>query len=319
MIEIRRILCPVDFSDDARRALRHALALARSHKSAVTALYVQPVVPAVAIGLEAPALGGAVLTPADRERITAALTDVVREAGASEVSVDVVVSDDVSVPREILRLAEATPADLLVMGSHGRTGFDRLMLGSVTEKVLRKAPCPVLVLPHHAADAPPHANAVFTRIVCPIDFSDASKEALRYALALAQEADAHLTVLHVLQYELDAMPGDVTDSLEAYGHVSMAEFRAACEAQARARVATVLPEAARACCSSDTLLVSGTPHREILRVAAERQSDLIVMGIEGRGAIDRALFGSTAQQVLRHAHCPVLTLRPRTDAREPLP
>jgi nucleotide-binding universal stress UspA family protein len=333
MTELRRILCPVDFSDNARRALRHALALARWHDSTVTAIYVQPVVPAVAIGLEAPALGGALLTPADRERITTALADVIREAQAPEVPTEIVVSDDVSVPREIVRLAETLPADLLVMGSHGRTGFDRLLLGSVAEKVLRKAPCPVLVVPHHTAEAPSHPQAVFTRIVCPVDFSDASMEALGYALALAQEADAQLTVLHVLEYKVASMTGDLAESLAAYGHISAADFRAACEEQARERLATIIPEATRAYCSPDTLLVSGMPHREILRAAAGRQADLIVMGIEGRGAIDLALFGSTAQQVLRRAPCPVLTLRgPRRDevraanersdtthTREPLP
>ena len=90
---------------------------------------------------------------------------------------------------EVVARASAMPSDLIVMGTHGRAGFERVVLGSVTEKVLRRAPCPVLTVPRNVADAVPAPPVLFTRIVCAVDFSDCSIHALNYAMSLAQEAD----------------------------------------------------------------------------------------------------------------------------------
>ena len=100
-------------------------------------------------------------------------------------------------PEAMVWRARTTLADLIVIGTHGRSGFERLMLGSVAEKVLRKAACPVLTVPAHAPDAVPREAGSVRRILCPVDFSSSSEDALEYALAsLAQEAHARLTVLH---------------------------------------------------------------------------------------------------------------------------
>ena len=99
---------------------------------------------------------------------------------------------------EILERSSALPSDLIVMGTHGRHGFDRLVLGSVTEKVIRKARCPVMTVPPGTAEAVP-ASPLFKRILCAIDFSDASLKALDHAMSLAEEADAHLTLAHVVE------------------------------------------------------------------------------------------------------------------------
>ena len=101
---------------------------------------------------------------------------------------------------EILRQAIDRKADLIVMGTHGRTGLRHVLLGSVTEKIIRNASCPVLVVPPHAAAVGGDASAVFKRIVCATDFSKPSGAALTYALALAQEADARLTLLHAIEF-----------------------------------------------------------------------------------------------------------------------
>lgn len=152
---------------------------------------------------------------------------------------------------------------------------------------------------------------VYQRILCPVDFSDSSLTALQYGLSLAQEADAQLTVLHVLEYGMHEWP-EIYDAFISNQHVSLEDFRTHCRESSRERLELAVPAEARTYCTVETLLSEGKPYREIIRVAGERQCDLIVMGVHGRNALDLALFGSTTQQVVRMATAPVLTVRQPT-------
>jgi nucleotide-binding universal stress UspA family protein len=206
---------------------------------------------------------------------------------------------------EIVEHARSMPADLLVLGTHGRSGIERLFLGSVAERVLRLADCPVLTVPVQQPDAVPAASPVFKTIVCPIDFSPPSLLALEHALSLAREADANLTILHVASLAIEPT------TFEATAAMTIAEYRRRTEAELEARLRAAVPADAGTYCHVDTMMVHGTPGREVVRVATERRADVIVMGVHGRGAVDLALFGSTTQHVVRAAHCPVLTIRQR--------
>ena len=305
MIQIRNILCPIDFSEYSRRALDHAVAIARWYDSAITVLHVYSSTPIAAYAPGSPVLESTALTPADIEQLTAHTRRFVDAADVGDIPVEVVIVEG-NIAAEILSRARQT--GLLVIGTHGRSGFDRLVLGSVTEKMLRKAACPVLTVPRAAPGTAPGSAVLFKRILCPIDFSDVSTNALNYAMSVAQEADAHLTVLHVMTYEMELTP-DMSESLLAYSHLNKEEFRQACEDNSRELLKAAVPDTVRAYCTVETLLATGTPYREILRVAAEQRSDLIVMGAQGRGAVDLMFFGSTTQHVVRQATCPVLTLR----------
>ena len=128
-------------------------------------------------------------------------------------------------------------------------------------------------------------------------------------MSLAQEADARLTVLHAMVYHLEEEAPEMYETLIADRHLSVPEFRSRCEEHSRERLAAAVPDAVRAYCIVETMLAAGKPYREILRVAGEQQADLIVMGVQGRGAADLMFFGSTTQHVVRQATCPVLTLR----------
>jgi nucleotide-binding universal stress UspA family protein len=194
-------------------------------------------------------------------------------------------------------------ADLLVIGTHGGSGFERLVLGSVTEKVLRKARCPVLTVPRRLSDPVPSGPVLFKRILCAVDFSESSMHALKYALSLAQEADGCLTVMHVLAPELVGAVGIGEE------HVSLAALHRQGEEEARQQLEMAVPQSARAYCKAESILLRGKPWREILQVASDRQAELIVMGVQGRGAADLLFFGSTTHHVVRQAVCPVLTLR----------
>jgi len=203
---------------------------------------------------------------------------------------------------EILDRARDWPADLVVMGTHGRGGFERWVLGSVTEKVLRKASCPVLTVPPPAGGLNPAGPVLFRSIVCPVDFSGASLAALGYALKLAEESCAEITVLHVLEWLLEEEPGARIAGFD------VPEFRRYLEKDARERLLTLVPADARDWCRPREAVVGGRPWREILRVAEETRADLVVMGVRGRNPVDLALFGSTTQHVVRGARCPVLVV-----------
>jgi nucleotide-binding universal stress UspA family protein len=295
MIRITRVLCPVDFSDISQHALDHAAAIARWYQAQLTLLYVFVTRPT----MDAPPL---VLEDADRECLQKSIRRMAAGLPA-DVRVDLRVEQAEHVHSEVLRQLAATGADLLVVGSHGRSGFQRLFLGSVTEKVIRKATCPTLVVPPRAADVPPDAPVQFKRILCAIDFSESSLSALAYALNLAEEADAHLTLLHVIE-----MPPELRENPLA-PDFDIDRIHAAAEAEARRRLQDLIPDQARNYATVDTAVVEGGAYRRVLQRAAEEQADLIVLGVHGRSAIDRLVFGSTTHHVIRAATCPVLIVR----------
>ena len=124
--------------------------------------------------------------------------------------------------REILHVAASLPADLIVMGTHGASGFEHLVLGSVTEKVFRKAGCPVMTVPPRA-----HATSVlpFKQLLCAIDFSESSPAGVELAVSLAQDAGAGLTIVHVIQWPWEERPPPLLDELPPDQTATLAEFR----------------------------------------------------------------------------------------------
>jgi nucleotide-binding universal stress UspA family protein len=304
MLSIRRVLCPVDLSDCSQHALDHAAAIARWYESAVTVLHVFTT-PVAAVPV--PGWAGPVPAALDREHVLAQLSAVVSAAGRPGVST-ALMSRDGDAVREILAAATELPADLLVIGTHGRSGFERLVLGSVAEKVLRRAACPVLSVPPRAAGAGPSTSIVFKRILCPIDFSGPSEQALRYATSLAQEADAHLTVMHVIEHDVYEL-ADLYEGFMSNERLSIADYRTRVREVCRERLELATSDDVRQYCTVEAALTDGKPYKEILRLAGAQGSDVIVMGVRGRSPADLAFFGSTTQHVVRQAACPVLTIR----------
>lgn len=295
MTRITRILCPVDFSEISQHALDHASAIALWYQARLTVLYVYANRPT----MDLPPL---VLEAADRERL---LSDLRQMAAAvpREVEVEFRVEEADSAHGEILAQLQVTHADLLVLGTHGRSGVERLFLGSVTEKVVRKAPCPTLVVPPRAPDVPAGTPIQFHRILCAVDFSDSSLHALAYAISLAKEADARLTLLHVVEFPAALMQE------QAILEKDVSRIRDAAAAGARRRLNDLIPDQARTYCTVETTVVDGRAYREILRHAAERNVEVVVMGVHGRGALEM-VFGSTTHHVVRASVCPVLIVRP---------
>ena len=301
MISIQQILCPVDFSEHSRHAVHHAVALAKWYRASVTLLHVQSPVGVPAGPPEV--LPTLVLTREQRQELLGSLRSMVATEAGEAVLTEVDVAEG-NPFREIVERARTMKSDLIVMGTHGASGFERLLLGSVTEKVLRKAPCPVLTVPPRAHDVMP-IPPLYKRILCAVDFSDSSMRALKYALSLAQEADGCLTVAHVFELE-GSMAANWRTALTPS---SIRSELARLEEERREKLAHAVPEDARTYCEIETVMVGGTPYREILQLADEKKSELIVVGVHGRSGADLLFFGSTTNHVVRQASCPVLTVR----------
>lgn len=302
MIDIHRILCPVDFSEPSRRALAHAVTLARWYRARLTVLHAYHVMPLAPM---APEMSPALALPAEvREQLRGELERFAEPAGADAVPVEFAVVEG-SAAREILRRAQDDPTDLIVIGTHGRSGFERFMLGSVTEKILHRASCAVLTIPCRTASTPP--VPVFERVLCALDFSACSMHALDHAISLAQEANACLTIAHVFEADVP-MSSDWRTTLTPE---RVRQALVALEEEGQAQLARAVPRNLGSSCTVDTVMTSGQPAKELLKLADERNADLIVLGVRGRNAADLMFFGSTTNTIIRRAACPVLAVHSR--------
>lgn len=298
MIEFKHIICPIDFSEMSIRALAHAAALAQWYDAQLMVLHVVPTFESMQVRGD---LGEPVrvVTPMPRDQV---LEEMRRSfdvgAPSSQVSHVAESGDPQTV---IVDEAVSKGADLIVIGTHGRRGFKRLLLGSVTETVLREAPCPVLTVPPHSPAAI-SKTVTFKRILCPIDFSPSALQALGFALDLARQADGLVTLLHVVEWFAEEEP-------RASAHFDVPEYRRYVGADAEERLRQLVAGEPHTWAEIDNVVAFGRAHREILRAAETKPADLIVMGAQGRGGVGLSLFGSTTQQVVRGATCPVLTVR----------
>jgi nucleotide-binding universal stress UspA family protein len=295
MIQIRHVLCPVDLSDLSRRALAHAGAMARRYGAQVTVLHVVPNL--APIHVPSP-----LLDDAERARVDAGMRQLTAHL-PGELVIDLRIQEAADVSREILAQAAAVPADLLVLGSHGRSGFSRVLLGSTAEKLVHRAVCPTMVVPPQGPDASPDEPVRFRRILCPVDFSDIARRAVAYALDLVEGDDAQVTLLHVIE-----VPPEWSE-LPLSSPIDVDRIRAAAAADALRRLRELVPRDALKSRRARTAAREGAAYGEILAQALEDRADLIVMGVRGRHAIDRMVFGSNTIRVLRASACPVLIIR----------
>ena len=295
MTPIRHILCPVDLSDGSRRALEHAAALARPGQSRLTVLHVYSTLSAADV---APMLDD-VSVRIDPDCLTRELEAFVLPVAAGlSLGLRLRRADDVR--RAIVEEADTVGADLLVIGSHGRSGFERLLLGSTAERVVRRSTCPVLVVPPQSV---PPDDGRFRQIVCGIDFSAASLQAFRCAIQTVTAKGADVTLVHAIE-----MPPELHDR-QIVAAYDVEAIRAAAELGSRSRLEAIVAGDGAAPVRVNAAVVEGRAHREILKIASARNADLVVLGTHGRSAIDRYVFGSNTDGVLRGAPCPVLTVR----------
>ena len=299
MIEFKNVLCAIDLSDASVRTLKYAAAVARWYKARLTVLHVAPTFDAMQV--RAGTIGDAIdiVQPMPREEV---LNELRASLAASKIA-----ADDATLAAEagepvatLVDQALSIPADLLVMGTHGRSGFDRLLLGSVTEKVLHKAPCPILTVPPHAPQTA-ETGGMFSRILCPVDFSPSALQAFGFAVDLARQSSGSVIALHAIEW--------LADDVRGHAKFNVQDYRQHLIDDAHSRLRGLIADQPGETGSIEDVVVAGRAYREVLKTADTRTADLIVMGAQGRGGVGLTLFGSTTQQVVRGATCPVLTVR----------
>lgn len=272
---LQRILVPVDLSDFSAVALRWAALFQRRLGARLTVLYAsQPWIP-IDI-MEGPAAYALQTSTEFRERMDRDLREYVEthlQAGHDAVETRIV---EDSPAQAILSTAESIDADLIVMGTHGHTGWRRALLGSIAEKVVHHTDRPVLCIP-------PGASETIGKILCPVNFTPLARVALEHAATLAETFDAELLVVHVMD------TSDPDAGIEG-------EFAAWIEPHVRSR------------CRYAHVLASGNAAEETIRLANDAHADLIVLGSQHKRFADASVIGSTTERVIRFAKRPVMAV-----------
>lgn len=296
MVSITRVLCPIDFSDCSLHALGYALAIARQFGASVEILHVMPdPLPAGRAGMQARLES---IRTAAQAAAVVQMKQAIEAAAGTDLSADTAIEHGNPSAQVVARAAASAPG-LVVMGTHGRGALGRLVLGSVAEEVVRQIDCPLLLVPARITDPP--AAHLFANLLCPIDFSGSSLSALAFALALTERTNGRLTVLHAIEA--------LADESRLLHRGSSPELNQQLHDDARGQMQAALPAQAARRVSTEMITVPGRAGDEILRAMADRGIDTIVMGVHGRGVVNRLLLGSTIGRVLRAASCPVLTVR----------
>jgi len=284
-ISLRNILLPTDFSPCSETALAYAVGLCRRYDTTLHTVtvvpeeitdYVQPPDPFSlrhSAEKKMSSLGGAELLRGIKHR------ELVKEGFVSDILAD---------------LIDRLEIDLIVLGTHGRGGIKKLVLGSVAEEVIDSALCPVLTVGPQVSSKL-EAELKLRRILCATDLLHSSTRALTYAVWLAEHEHAHLTLLYVLKVPTDAPLGYAESERE----------------RALKRLMQLLPPEASTSVETEFIVEIGVPGEQILKVAEVQDADLIVMGPHhtAYARVSTHLPWVIPHQVLCHARCPVLTVR----------
>ncbi|MHB8616547.1 MAG: universal stress protein [Candidatus Acidiferrales bacterium] len=285
-ITLKNILFLTDFSEPSEAALPFAAEIARAYGAKTFALHVLRPDPllystpaSVAIATEAQEEGA----KAEMQRIGSYLAGMPHET---------MMEWGIGMWPTIARAIKENHIDLIVLGTHGRTGAEKLLLGSVAEEIFRRSPVPVLTIGPEVPNSV-HTGARFRRVLFATDFSPHSLAAWPYALSFAQENQARLVLLHV---------APKANGKEKFGEIP----------SPLARLNALLEKDAGLWCHPEATVEYGDPGTGILETAKERGVDLIVLGIRNTadhlGAATH-LERATAHKVVAHARCPVLTVR----------
>lgn len=287
MNKLRNILFSTDFSPASRMAFRSALELAAASRAKLWIAHVIPAIPTGPIPRVYREMDAFLRSEADKR--LRVLTGAAHARGVAARGLPLS-----GVPHEaVRRAARACRAELIVLGTHGRTGLARALLGSVATRIIATAPCPVLSVARRRGGVVPR------RVLFATDFSEASRPAWKIALRLAKTNGARLRIVHVW-----------TPLARSQGaRWAYAEAEEEVRADAWRRLQSLLRTARRACVRAEAALLPGVAHEAIARSARSMTDVWVVVGTHGRTGLAGAILGSVAMRVVATAPCPVLTIR----------
>lgn len=293
-LRLKTILVPIDFSTASLYPIQWAKFIAQRTKAAIHLVNVHDFGYPIAQALTPPVIGS-----------EAEITDHLHQDLQM-----VAISEKVRNPAfhiragrpfdEVCRVANEIQADLIVLSTHGRTGWERVFLGSTAEKIVRHAACPVLVA--RPIRSRRKSDLVLRQIVVPVDFSECAKCGLEYAIALARIFGAKLSLLNVIQLHHDLPPVVI---------YSQSRINRWAREIAEAHMTDLVQATDFGGVKFETEIKMGSPAQKICRFAVKEKADLILTPTHGRTGLSHALIGSTAEQIIRYARSPVLVVPSR--------
>lgn len=295
VVKLENIICTTDFSDFANNAIPFAVMLAAEFG---TKLYISHVIDIPAAAM----YGEALIDPHEiQNRIDKYAHDQISVmVGDEDLECEPLIT--IGHPaEEIARLTAEKNVSLVISAAHGRSGLERLILGSVTERMMHTLTCPLLVIPEPKADQ--GKDIRFKRILVGCDFSHDSDLAVDYGLYMAQSFQAEVHLAHVIE------PDVFKDLIKPGGNVER-ERREFLKNELQEKLAAMIPDDAHNWCHPSTEILAGQPHEELSKFAVINNIDLIVLGVHGRGFVENLLVGSTTDRVIRMGAAPVMAVRP---------
>jgi nucleotide-binding universal stress UspA family protein len=296
MIHIHKILFPTDFSDTSSAALGHALMLADRFNAALIMLHAASPKESEK-DIRFPQVDSA---PDEIEELLEEhLAQIIGAEPSRKLRIERVVRQSHDPVKEICSSAEQNSSDLIIMGTHGRTGLSHWLMRSVTEHVVRNATCPVMTVRacKESAEVTP-----FLDIVVPIDFSPYAQKALRYGRTLAHLFEANLHLLHVVEQPIHPIHYGLGNDL-------LIRLNPDVQRRSHEEMELLLSKLPPLEVAYQTHVREGRAYSEIVRFVQEQDCDLIVMGTHGLSGLEHFLLGGTTEKVVRHAPCPVLTVK----------
>jgi len=298
-VRLKTILCTTDFSDYSNQTVSYGVAIAKEFDARLLVCHI--------IDLQFAAIYGTVhFLPPDlqNQSIETAQERITDLMATQTVPWEAVVSTGPPAD-EISRVVADREIDLAISATHGRTGLKRFILGSVTERLMRSLKCPLLVVRETPPDLMPDParGLRFKKVLVGCDFSPAANTALEYGVSLAQEFEAELHLIHVLEPQvysdflattLDGVQGETGDIKEKLDQ----------------RLTDLITPEAMNWCRIKTAVIEGRPFEAITDYAGENGIDLVVLGVRGHGVVETLFLGSTTDRVVRKAQCPVLSVSP---------
>lgn len=296
---LERILCATDFSDVSGTVIPYGIEMA---KKLDAKLYVCHVIDLPAISV----YGESVFDPLSHQQyfIDFARKEMDNRLSGEDVDWEPLISIGQTTD-EIARLVAEKAIDMVVTATHGRSGLKRFFLGSVTERLMRILPCPLLVLRAEgmAEGEEFRGRFPFRNILVAYDFSKDSEEAFRTSLSIAQEFESNLHIVHVVEptayKDFLKFPGETGEPLPGDIHDTLKE-----------NLLALVPTEAFNWCEIQAEILVGKPYAELVSYAGEKGIDLIALGVRGHGKVEELLVGSTTDRVIRRAPCPVLSVLP---------
>ena len=298
-LELKSVLLATDLSPASAKPLNHALGIARHYGAKLYIAYVLPAAPYLMAGSEALRLGG----ESAEEEMQELHRELLKQGSLDGLNHEMMVRCGSSISEELQAIISEKEIGLVVLGTHGRCGLEKLILGSVAEEVFRDAACPVLTVgPHSYRQARLEFGSEPHTFLFATDFSDASLASLPHAVSFASRSNATLVLLHVIRATPLPEGRSASEDMQMRENARMSCVR---------RLELLVADCGHLQIQVEFLVQFGLPSEKILQVALDKRVDLIILGLR-RALLTGTLSHmpwATAYEIVRGAGCPVLTVR----------